>query len=79
MQVKKAVGRDRRGKKSLPKDRRRVILSTRVLPSTLEYLNSLNQDTPGRAIDLIVKALQPGAARDMISQGVDFSIVKVAG
>lgn len=42
--------------------RRRVIISTRVMPSTLEYLEQMACDTPGRAIDLIV--------RSMVDQGI---------
>lgn len=67
------------GKKKLPVERRRVILSVRVLPSTLAYLESMGYRSNGRALDILVKSLQhPGILR-MLQAKSEFSVKSLAG
>ena len=66
------------GKKALPIERRRVILSVRVLPSTMKYLKNMNYRTVGRALDVIVKAIQNKGIVRMIDAGVPVEIVNIS-
>jgi hypothetical protein len=66
------------GKKALPIERRRVILSVRVLPSTMEYLKNMNYRTVGRALDIIVKAIQHRGVTKMIDAGIPVDIVNIS-
>lgn len=66
------------GKKKLPVERRRVILSVRVLPSTMAYLQKMNYRTVGRALDVIVKAIQHRGIVKMIDAGVPVDIVNIS-
>lgn len=68
-----------KGKQKLPDERRRVILSVRVLPSTLEYLNSMGYPTSGRALDVLVKSMQHDGIREMLENKSEFSIANIAG
>lgn len=45
------------GKKRLPDHQRRVLVSVRVTPVTLEYLRSLGDKNLGRALDGLVSRL----------------------
>lgn len=65
------------GKKKLPEDRRRVILSVRVMPATMEYLKNMQYRTAGRALDVLVKAVQHGGIREMLDRKIDFAIVNL--
>ncbi len=56
----------KKGKQPLPEARRRVILSSRVMPTTMEYLKSLGYTTPGRALDVLVKSVQHGGIQAMM-------------
>ena len=67
------------GKQKLPVDRRRVILSVRVLPSTKEYLEKMNYSTAGRALDVLVKAVQHRGISKMIDSGSEVTIVNLQG
>ena len=67
------------GKKKLPPDRKRVILSVRVLPSTMDYLKQMGYGTTGRAIDVLVKAVQHKGIAKMIDAGSDVTIVNISG
>lgn len=66
------------GKKALPVERRRVILSVRVLPSTMGYLNAMGYRTVGRALDVLVKAVQHGGVMRMIENESEFTIVNLS-
>jgi hypothetical protein len=49
-----------RGKKKLPVERRRVILSVRVLPSTMEYLEAFaGTESKGKALDGLIAEFMP--------------------
>lgn len=65
------------GKHKMSAEKRRQIMSTRVLPSTLIYLNGLSCGTPGRAVDLLVKAMRDGLVQDLLKRGQEFEIVKI--
>lgn len=67
------------GKKKLPIDRLRVILSVRVLPSTKEYLESMGYGSNGRALDLLVKAYQHKGIRNALDAGDPVNIVNLIG
>ena len=66
-----------KGKKPLPVERRRVILSVRVMPSTMEYLKSMGYNTSGRALDVLIKSVQHGGIREMMSSKAPFNIVNL--
>lgn len=66
------------GKQKLPENRRRVILSVRVMPTTMEYLEKMGYRTNGRALDVLVKAVQHGGIREMIDRKKDFKIISLA-
>lgn len=68
-----------KGKQPLPVERRRVILSVRVMPSTMEYLKSMGYNTAGRALDVLVKSVQHGGIREMMASKANFSIVNLVG
>ena len=68
-----------KGKQPLPVERRRVILSVRVMPSTMEYLKSMGYASGGRALDVLVKSVQHGGIREMLTSKANFSIVNLAG
>lgn len=65
------------GKKKLPVERRRVILSVRVLPSTMKYLNDMGYKTVGRALDILVAAIQHGGITRMLENKSDVTIVSL--
>lgn len=65
------------GKKKLDANRRRVILSVRVLPETMAYLHGMGYTTIGRALDVLVKAVQHGGITRMIESKSEFSIVNL--
>lgn len=71
----------RKGKQKLPIERRRVILSVRVLPSTMEYLESmaaeLGVSSTGRAVDTMVQALQGGGIARQLDNNSPIEIVKL--
>lgn len=67
----------RTGKKKLPEGKRRVIISVRVLPSTKDYLTKMGYSTEGRALDVLVKAVQHGGIRDMIDKRSEFDIINL--
>lgn len=69
----------KKGKQPLPEERRRVILSSRVMPTTMEYLKSLGYTTTGRALDVLVKSVQHGGIREMMKNKSNFTIVNLAG
>lgn len=72
-----AIVPQRLGRKTIAIERRRVILTTRVLPATMEYLEGLQADdsgmkceTRGRAIDFLVRAVQhPGILENLHRTG----------
>lgn len=66
------------GKKKLPVERRRVILSVRVLPSTMGYLDKMGYKTVGRALDVLVKAVQHGGVLRMLESKSEFTIVNLS-
>ncbi len=68
-----------KGKKPLPVERRRVILSVRVLPDTMKYLQSMGYNTSGRALDVLVKSVQHGGIREMMASKAPFNIVNLVG
>ncbi len=69
----------KKGKHPLPEERRRVILSSRVMPTTMEYLKSLGYTTPGRALDVLVKSMQHSGIREMLKNKSNFNVVNLAG
>lgn len=77
--VNENIATQHKGKKKLPLDRRRVILSVRVLPSTMEYLKKMGYSSNGRALDVLVKAFQHRGIRDSIDAGTPVDIVNIAG
>lgn len=72
-----AVKKKPMGKKKLPVERRRVILSVRVLPSTMEYLTKMGYKTVGRALDCLVKAVQHGGIARMLDSQSEVTIVNI--
>ena len=68
-----------KGKKTIPEERRRVILSVRVMPSTMQYLKSMGYTTAGRALDVLVKSVQHGGIREMMAAKANFNIVNLVG
>ncbi len=67
------------GKRRLPVERKRVLLAERVLPSTKQYLDGMGYKTKGRALDVLVSAIQhPGIVR-MIENNSQFSIINLTG
>lgn len=68
MQEVNTVTNIRHGKKKLPDERRRIILSTRVLPSTKTFLEGIGEETVGRAIDVIVRAIQRQEVCKLVDQ-----------
>ncbi len=66
------------GKKALPVERRRVILSVRVLPSTMSYLQGMGYKTVGRALDILVKAVQHGGIVKMLEAKSEVTIVNIS-
>ncbi len=66
-------------KKALTEEQRRVILSVRVQPSTMRYIKSMNYKSAGRALDVLVKAVQHGGIVRMLEARSKFSIVNLAG
>ena len=65
------------GKKHLPLERKRVALPARVLPSTKLYLESLGHRSVGRALDVLVKAMQHPGIRKMIEAKKDFKTISL--
>lgn len=49
-----AANRKSKPRLRLPDEKRRVLLSVRVLPATADYLSKMGYDNCGRAIDAIV-------------------------
>ncbi len=66
-------------KRKLSPERRRVLLSVRVLPQTMKYLESMGYATPGRALDVLIKAMQHPGVRRMMDAGQMVSIVNLMG
>lgn len=66
------------GREKLPDDRRRVVLAARVLPETMQYLNSMGYKNTGRAVDVLVKSvIHPGISK-MLESGANFEIVNLS-
>jgi len=79
-EVNEPVKQKRTGKQTFPASRRRVILSTRVLPATRKYLEDMHYRTTGRALDVLIKAIQRREIREMMNNpDSDFSIVNLSG
>ena len=72
------VKQKRTGKKVFPVSRRRVVLSVRVLPATMDYLKKMNYRTTGRALDVLIKAIQRKEIREMFNCGSAFTIVDLS-
>ena len=76
--VPPVVRRRPSGKQKLPEDRRRVLLSVRVLPATMGYLNSMGYPSNGRALDVLVKAIQHKGIVKMLEAGIPTTITNLA-
>ena len=67
------------GKKPLDKERRRVILSARVSPSTLEFIDSLDGENRGRALDVLVDSIKNKTLRALLEAGQIPKVTVIGG
>lgn len=65
-------------KKPLPAEKRRILLSCRVLPATLEYINSMGSSSSGRALDLLIRSVTHKGVAAMLDAQSKFKVVNLA-
>jgi hypothetical protein len=68
-----------KGKKKLPEDRKRVLLSARVSPRTKEFLEGLGSGNLGRAMDALCDAIADRRIANLLDGGSAVKIVHIGG